>query len=48
MKFIKQNDGSMNILVDNPDDYELTDYGVDVILSKEQLEDLIIQSGIFP
>jgi hypothetical protein len=47
MKFIKQNDGSMNILVDNPDDYEWTDYGVDIILSKEQLENLIIQSGAF-
>ena len=41
MKFIRQNDGSLNILVSDEDDYDVTDdNGVDVILSQEQVQEL--------
>ncbi len=41
MKFIHQKDGSMNIIVDDEDDYEFLDNnGVDVVLSRVQVEEL--------
>ena len=41
MKFIRQNDGSLNILVSDEDDYDVTDdNGVDVVLSQEQVQEL--------
>jgi hypothetical protein len=42
MKFIHQTDGSMNIIVDDVDNYECRDdMSVDVILSHTQVEELI-------
>ena len=41
MKFIRQNDSSLNILVSDEDDYDVTDdNGVDVVLSQEQVQEL--------
>ena len=41
MKFIRQKDGSLNILVSDEDDYDVTDdNGVDVVLSQEQVQEL--------
>ena len=41
MKFIRQKDGSLNILVSDEDDYDVTDdNGVDVVLSQEQVREL--------
>ena len=41
MKFIKQKDGSLNIIVADEDNYDVTDdNGVDVILSREEVQEL--------
>ena len=41
MKFIKQKDGSLNIIVADEDNYDVTDNnGVDVVLSQEQVQEL--------
>ena len=41
MKFIRQKDGSLNIIVADEDNYDVTDdNGVDIILSREQVQEL--------
>ena len=41
MKFIRQKDGFLNIIVADEDDYDVTDdNGVDVVLSQEQAREL--------